>query len=212
LIDYPLDKLEKVLKKLEDKFLLLAGAGAGGVFSAMLYMYCTNKEDAFKAAADTGKLYSLLLMAALAILQFLIKTMPLIRKFLKNAIDAANFYVIVVAGVTGNSYFTSAQDALALSVREPTSIALVSATSGMMTLQAKTVLNIAVSAVSLLVSHTIFSEVKYETLALGLIIAVNYMTLAIDSFHSAVMASMTCILMQKHKDSLASPGNLSYFC
>lgn len=135
--------------------------------------------------------------------------LPYLRRLLKKALDASNFLVVVIAGVTGNSFYDSLLEAVSRLSNDGVRIAstgyVITKINGMAAL----VLPVTSLALSFFFVHemNLIAKDDYEPLVVGSIVAVTFLKLALDSLFTSTIACLLCLLIQRSSDKNAVPGS-----
>ena len=135
--------------------------------------------------------------------------LPFLRKMLKKALDASNFLVVVVAGVTGNSFYDSLMEAINRLSKDGVHIA----STGYVITKINGMAALVLPVTSLALSFFFLNEMglvakdDYEPLIIGSIVAVTFLKLALDTLFTSTIGCLLCLLIQRSSDKNVIPGS-----
>jgi len=198
LIDRPLEILESNTKdrKVELSIFVILGSLGHAAYSSFM----PGKSD---MAYVPIQAISYVITAALVSSIWLL---PYLRRSLQLLINAANFFTIIIAGVTGDSFASSIASAGDLTLNQSSAIITAAAVAKSFT----TIASITLPAVILPIAYLICQELqifRIESFTLGCVAGGALLTLAIDSQYTAVMSSIVCVLRQTSADEMYLPGS-----
>lgn len=135
--------------------------------------------------------------------------LPFVRRLLKKALDSSNFLVVVVAGVTGNSFYESLVEAIYRLSNDGVRIASTGYAISKINGMAAIVLPVSSLALSFFFIHEMGLVAKgdYEPLVIGSIVAVTFLKLALDTLFTSTIACLLCLLIQRSSDKNVVPGS-----
>jgi len=135
--------------------------------------------------------------------------LPFIRNMLKKALDASNFLVVVVAGVTGNSFYDSLMEAINRLSKDGVHIA----STGYVITKINGMAALVLPVTSLALSFFFLNEMglvakdDYEPFIIGSIVAVTFLKLALDTLFTSTIGCLLCLLIQRSSDKDVIPGS-----
>lgn len=127
-------------------------------------------------------------------------------RYLRKTINAANYLVCVVAGVTGEDFLSSGLRALRLMLRSFSKVLYTSMVMYRITSAASTFLTPVVLSVSYVIMTSTGSYTT-DRFLLGGLLAAGFIMLASDSLFTASMATTVCVLEQAEADAHYEPGS-----
>ena len=170
-----------------------------------IYLLVTGADT--KDFEAVGKKVALFLLG-FSVLFYIV--VPLLRKWLKQLLDYANYLSVVIAGVTGNSYIDSVKECM-IQVFDSNSGSAIALSTVTMS-RINTVASIVLPTFSIAVSTYMAQKMGYieyndlSVIVTGSTVAVMFITLALDALYAAVMACLLCILIQNSADVKVIPG------
>jgi hypothetical protein len=131
---------------------------------------------------------------------------PIVIKFVSKFIETADFFAIVVAGVTGENYATSCMEAGKLLQHKSASIADREVQSKKFTDAA----NYALPILMIVMAYLICNQAgifEYQDFVFGCIAGVILILLSVDALRTALKSCLVCALMQNSADDKYLPGS-----
>lgn len=131
---------------------------------------------------------------------------PFAIRLFNGFIETADFFAIVVAGVTGGNYVKSCLEARDLMRSKSASIADLESHSKKFTDAAKYALPIVMGIISYIICQQ-SENYELQNFVIGCAAGVILITLSIDALRTALKSFLVCVLMQNSADEKYLPGS-----